>query len=410
MAEQTFMVCATRRTEDNPSLLRYFGILHLIEEAKRQTYEGDIKLAIVDCSAKPHPFFVNPEALLSEHGIAYIHTPNRDTDAAWRSRFPSSSVFVPSDDDLETDLWKMRAQNMHDWDEFVLFDEKFKNAYKGPWPSAFMRMERPTIGMKKNVGIMALAENFGAAENIIFCDDDDRHHDDYVKTIAQHLKEGDFARPHRWLTLLVGKEASENVWGIYDVPFYKDSNNNWRPPAGMLSKAFHSSLKSADGSEFVRTIGEKFSPGMCTTFPPLSHDGALHSYRFDTWQKAVDLFGGCSPTSMCEDMLFYRMCKDNIPDFNPVRVDSKEPLFIRCADGSNASLIEWNEDLPTDHAYSWAQTAAFEIQRNLHSGLDEEKVISAGKQFLKTGQIEWNKIFGKTTMPVSQKNLRPFDI
>jgi hypothetical protein len=391
--KQSFMVCATYRASDKPSPLRYFGVLSLLEEAKAQTYDGDIRLAIVDSSPQPHPFFVHPEALLAEHGIAYIHVPSRDAAEDWRRRFPDASRFVPTNDDLAGPIWKKRAENMRDWDDFLLFDDNFKNAYTGPLPSAFMHMDRPAIGMKKNVGVAALAETFGAADNIIFCDDDDRHHPDYVAAVSRYLEDNDFARPGRWLTLAVGATPDKNVWGVYDIPFYADSNGNWRAPSGLLSQAFRSTMKNWDGSEFVRTIGEKFSPGMCTTFPPLSHDGALHSYRFDVWREAVDAFGGCGPTSMCEDMLFYRMCRDHLPGFKAARVDSAEPLFIRCADGTNASLIEWNQDLPRDHGFAWAQQAATEIYRNIRAPRNEQGVAAAGREFLKSGRIDWSLIF-----------------
>lgn len=402
MTKQSFMVCATYRSDDNPSPLRYFGILSLIEDAMKQSYDGEIRVAIVDSSPTPHPFFTNPEALLENYGIAYIHAPSRDEDAQWRQRFPDASKFAPTDEDLKGATWSMRAQNMKDWDDFLLFEKSFKEAYKGPLPSAFMHMERPAIGMKKNIGVAALTQEFGPADNIVFCDDDDRHHPDYVATVDRHLQNASFARPTQWLSLVVGTEEKADVWGEYNVPFYQDTNGNWCVPAELEDTPFHSTMKTNDGDEYVRTIGEKFSTGMRIAFPPLSHDGALHSYRYDMWQRAVENFGGCGPTSMCEDMLFYRMCMTTFQDFKAVATQSDEPLFIRCADGSNASLIEWNIDLNEDHGHTWAQEAGAEIYRNLRSKTTDTLVAKAGDEFLKTGQINWDVIFPQPKKPAAK--------
>lgn len=393
--QSAFMVCATYRNDEKPSPLRFFGILHLIEEAKSQSFAGSVNLAIVDSSPTPHPFFVSPKALLAEQGIAYIHIPNRQADLNWRKEFNQASAFVPTDTMIQNDAnWLQQAERMKAWDYFLPFEEGFRQIYKGPKLSEFMSFDRPTIGMKKNTGIMALTEKFGSADAIIFCDDDDRHHTDYVSEVTTLLEANDFVRPTNWISMVVGETREQDIWGRYDVPFTKDVNGNWQIPDTHINDIFDSSMKDGKGGTYQRAVAEKFSRPLNLAFPPLSHDGALHSYSYNVWEKSVELFGGCAPTSFCEDLLFYRLCKDNLPSFSPTALTTDRDLFIRCADGSNASLIEWNKALSPEDRPEWANAVAAEISRNLHSQIDTEKVKEAGLNFLKTGKIDWDKMTG----------------
>lgn len=398
--KQAFMVCATYRDPQKPSPLRYFGILELIEDAKAQNFDGPIKLAIVDSSPMPHPFFVNPDALLKDHGIAYVHAPTRDKDAEWRKRFVEAGQFAPTDTDLKTGAkWTKLKDQMRAWDYFLPFEDEFRKIYKGPKLSDFMDFDRPAIGMKKNIGVMSLTEAFGEAAHIVFCDDDDRHHASYVKEVANVLDHASFVRPTHWATLVVKATRDQDIWGRYDVPFAKDVNGNWQIPDSHFEDVFDSSIVDGDGNSFKRGVSQKFSRPLNLAFPPLSHDGALHSYSYKTWQAAVDLFGGCAPTSFCEDMLFYRMCKDGIRGFNPEAVSSDEDLFIRCADGTNASLIEWNRPFEDDHKSDWTESTAHEIARNLSAPMDPAAAAKAGAEFLRTGKINWDILTGKPQAP-----------
>lgn len=395
MSKQAHMVCVTFRSDDKPSPLRYFGLISLIDDAKKQNFDGDIAVAIIDSSASAHPFFEDTQALREKHNIIYVHAPSRNKNDDWRQTFHEAAKFIPKDEELQTQFWQEQQQKMKDMDNFVLFDKKFKDAYKGLLPSEFMALDRPAIGMKKNFGIGALTETYGEPQYIIFCDDDDRHHPEYVTAMADALNDNDFARLTHWQTLSVGQTQQDNQWGIYDVGFYKDSNGNWVVPEELEDVPFRSTLKNDDGTEFRRLIGEKFCPGMLLSFPPLGHDGALQSYHYDTWTNAVATFGGCAPTSMCEDMIFYRNCMTQLSEFNAKAVQHDKQLFVRCADGSNASLIEWNIDQPDGPVEEWSQQVGLDLYRNLRTKFEEANVRKAGQEFVKTGKVNWDTIFPK---------------
>lgn len=381
------MVCSTYRPGLSP--LRLFGAMHLVEESKSAAGDQSVKLAIVDSSPVAHPFFTHPEAFLEDHGILYLHMPKRNG-GAWRNRFTTASKFIPDDNAWKTPLWQERHQDLKAWGQFLFFTEEFRKIYKGPQPSDFMHFERPCIGMKKNAGIAVLSESFGEADNIIFCDDDDRHHPNYIRTVSSYLENADFVRMRRWLTLKVAPDANEDpLFGMYDIPFQKDRNGMWSVPPNYRDTLFHSTLKNPDGSEFRRTVGSKFSIPLCMGWPPLGHEGALHNYKYDTWKKAVEEFGGCVPTSFCEDMLLHKFCADRLDSFNVVQIENDTPLFIRCSDGTNASEVEWTEDVHNDHPYHWAHGVASEIRREISTPISPERIQKAGNEFLQTGTTNW---------------------
>lgn len=106
-------------------------------------------------------------------------------------------------------------------------------------------------------------------------------------------------------------------------------------------------------------------------------------------KKAVEEFGGCVPTSFCEDMLLHKFCADRLDSFNVVQIENDTPLFIRCSDGTNASEVEWTEDVHNDHPYHWAHGVASEIRREISTPISPERIQKAGNEFLQTGTINW---------------------
>jgi hypothetical protein len=402
------VVCVTYRDPDKPSLARLYGPLHLIEEMQNQKGSYNITVTLVDSSPTPHPFFyaVGQERLI-ENNVLYMHVPDRNISRQWLDvQFPDSAHFIPTDDELKNQYWQQQKSSMKAWEAFLPFEESFREIYTGLPVGEFMNLSRPPIGMKKNLGIAATAEKFGRFENIVFADDDDHHADGYVDAVVSTLKTADFARMTQWMTYDYGM-GKKDTWGKFNIPFQTDANGTWSVPEEVKNTVLLSSLGMTAAGSYLRKVKEKYSPLLCLAFPPLGHDGALHNYRFDAWQRAVDTFGGCAPTSFCEDMLFYTQnVKTFNGAFNVQTVDSGEPQFLRCSDGTNASIVEWTEQLDTTEVPTWAQKISI-IRQNVLSikgvSTHDNFCRDIAEMFKATGRISWPHQF--TSIPNPKESL-----
>jgi hypothetical protein len=452
------VVCSTYRKPGEEPLVRLYGVVSLFDQMMKQSYDGDIKIALVDDSAEPHPFYMAVAEKYKDR-LVYVHIPSRDTAASeMHANYPQASKFVPSNAVLATayslDLAERLAKggriikaelkiaggdfnlSPSEWDQVVgkinadyVSDKEaaqlqmtlpvssanpLVNFWKArigetrsfarflPFEADYpiqtnlfsqMFLERPAIGMKKNVGVQALAEAFGKFDAVVFADDDDHHSPDYVRQSVAGLEDHDFARMMRYLTLRFNKEASQQRWGEYDLPITPDNNGYWVLPPDVLNQAMI--CNHPDGTLFEKSIGSKFSRPVMMAWPTISHDGALHSYSFNAWERSVEKFGGAIPTSFCEDIIYYRMMQDRLDGGVKARVVPVDaPSFIRIADGGNASVIEWMRTIETKDVPLWAQqalaplNAAVQVKNTPHSHI----LRRLGETYAATGALDLSLI------------------
>lgn len=114
--KKIFIVCPTYRL-NNDSALRFFGLVSIIEQVKRQKVNCDIKICIVDSSNSPHPFFQNWER---EDFLLYFHIPNRNSiEKHILQNFQYASSFIPSDVEMNSDKWQKIIQMAIAWNNFL---------------------------------------------------------------------------------------------------------------------------------------------------------------------------------------------------------------------------------------------------------------------------------------------------
>ena len=423
MKKNVGVVCVTYRDAKNPSLVREFGLVALVEQMFSQEYDGKITLSIVDSSENPHSYLQkmseqHPDKLIYNHipernnapkqacqnsfipnddiirkaiylNILRLHAQNRQIPTAMyqiTQCHPLSSAspkffdiligrenttsFLSSDtitqiqseqtiEALENDsdviFWASRLNEMQDMSGFIPFEADYPiqtNIFSQIFAS------RPTIGMKKNYGIQALVDAGFKSDVIAFSDDDDHHSPNYIAKSVQALGQNDFTRMTRYLTHMFNAPADikEWEWGAFNLPVHKDSNGYWRLDAQHAEMPLY--RRHPEGHMYEQTLGGKFSRLVTMAWPILSHEGALHTYSFDIWNKSINAIGGCAPVSFCEDMIFYRRLKDHFgAEFKDVLtpIENGEEEFIRLSDGMNASVAEVTEKLPFDKIPEWAR-------------------------------------------------------
>lgn len=290
-------------------------------------------------------------------------------------------------DNKQAQAWKNRITELRGFSRFLPFEADYPIQ-----TNALSQMfgPRPTIGMKKNVGIQALAEKFGDLDAIIFSDDDDHHGPDYVARNVAALENADFVRMTRYYTHLFGRKDEPNNWGIFHLDINKDENGYW-----VLTPEQEESAMYRLGKEGVYTIptGAKFSRPVTMAWPILSHEGALHSYSFKAWERSVEAFGGAVPTSFCEDIIYYRQMKDHFgKSFRDALVDVPKgsESFIRIADGRNASIIEWSETVDKKSLPAWTGKALRHLNAAVEAGAvarHPDVFRSLARQYVASGNM-----------------------
>ncbi len=378
-------MCPTYRVEDSQFNLRLFGVVSLIKQMKNQSFDGDIKICVVDTSSKPHPFFKYFDNDLS-NDILYFHIPERNNiDKKIKDNFPYATSFIPTDDDKKTDRWKRIIDINIAWDKFIPWDRNYPTKstmeQQISWP-------RPTIGMGRNFSIASLFEKFGDADYIAYADDDDFRSNDYIKDIIDNIGDNDFVRMMKFYTYHMPKD----LWGLYDVNLKKDINGNWLPAKETEETVLYNGNEGTNYKEYH--LYERFTPLLSLAFPHLSCDGALQAFKFNLWQNMLDEFGGIPITSICEDVVFYRNCKDYFGhNFKSDEIKVKgNPSFLKVADGENATVLEWNYPLKENEVDDWA-TEYIKLYRkiNLENKNNLENYYEKlGKKFLDNGEIIWN--------------------
>ncbi|MFA5592784.1 MAG: hypothetical protein WC989_05680 [Micavibrio sp.] len=459
MGKKVGVVCATYRNPEHDSLVREYGTISLVEQMLGQDFDGSIKVCIVDSSPTPHPFFDELGDNYSDH-LLYIHLPSRDQlPEEFKQNFPKAARFVPDNATLqqaaqldvaerianrrpvlEGDLklaqgdfglsadewnelvgkrnagrthigefraasgaalapeqqahaafWKERLREVRGMARFVPFEKDY------PIQTNILSQvfgERPSIGMKKNVGVQVLAEKFGKLDAIIFSDDDDHHAPDYVRRNVEALENAEFARMTRYYTHLFGRKEEPNNWGVFHLDIVKDDNDYWVLSAEQEEKDMY--CLGPDGV-FTKQIGGKFSRPVTMAWPILSHEGALHSYSFEAWERSVEAFGGAVPVSFCEDIIYYRQMKDHFgKSFRDslVEVPAGSEAFIRIADGRNASIIEWSETVDRNSMPAWTSHALRHLNAAVTAGpaaRAEGVFRDLARQYAGTGTMDVGK-------------------
>lgn len=262
-----------------------------------------------------------------------------------------------SHDDL---FWAERLTETRFFANFVPFEEDY------PFQTNIFQQifgERPTIGMKKNVGNASLADRFGDYDAIVYADDDDQHSLDYVAKSIEALDDKDFVRMTRYLTYIASDADLEKPGGIFDLKVQTDGKGYWYLPKVEQDRTMHMWLP--EGRFEDKRIGSKFSRPVSVAWPIISHEGALHTFSYDIWKNSVAHCGGASPVSFCEDIIYYRRLRDsfgnNFRD-GQVPIAEGEEQFIRIADGNNASIIETMELVDVADMPEWAQDAIYRLQ------------------------------------------------
>lgn len=383
LINKVFVICPTFRSPGKRNVARLLGPVALLDQMEKQDFKGSIHVAIIDSSTTAHPFFCKLSSGQNDKFI-YLHVPNRNAVAPeMKAEFPNAMGFIPNDQEISHPEWQKQVLQSIAWDSFLPWDEKY------PITETLAQQisnSRPTIGMKRNAGIAALEERFGAADLIVYADDDDYRSTSYVRELADGIGMHDFTRMLKYITCSIRND--EIKWGVCDIDFEPDANGNWLPPSGIGKKVLKNSL--GPGEYYSSTIEDKYSRLKCLAFPPISYEGALHAYKFDLWKKAVNGFGGVPITSMCEDVFFYKKCRDAFGEkFLVTKTTVTDPSFVRMSDGANASVIEWTEDLSEKDVPEWVIKAIGPLL-NASEILPfnaEDYFRKIARQYEETGQI-----------------------
>jgi len=321
------------------------GLNGIITQFLNQDYKGPVHLAILDTSPEAHPFAAKMAKEYANRFI-YLHVPDRNNvDPALKKKYPEAFKCIPDDKDLKSAFWQWQAQKVEGWARFVPIEDDFPRPVN---VGQQMFGVRPTIGMKKNAGVMAIAETFGEPAQIVFTDDDDYHGPSYVSDLVKGRGNAGFTRINRYLVNIDNPQIAGNqIWGLYDFPFPQDANGTFYVSEQMKNEPIYTSEVLPDGS--IRSVDPKewFKRAMVLAWSPCSHEGAIHSYGYDMWKKGMKEFGGSPPCSFGEDVIMFKMMKDAFgKEFQGVLTDiPKDPLkmnFLRTSDGTNASYLMYN--------------------------------------------------------------------
>lgn len=397
------VVCSTYRNPANQNnTARMMGLTALVTQFLAQDYQGKISISILDDSPEPHPFVAEVAKSFPEK-ILYLHVPERNNiNPEYRALYPRAMEQIPTDADLKTPYWQWQKEKMKSWARFIPFEEDF------PRPVDIVNTMdgvRPTIGMKKNAGVLAIAEAFGTPQQIVFTDDDDYHGPSYVSDVVKGLGSDSFTRINRYIVNIDNPKISDKpVWGLYDLPFQKDVNGYHYMTPEMKADRILTSEVSDSGE--IRTLdpADFFKRMMMLAWSPVSHEGALHSYNYDIWERGLEAFGGSPPCNFGEDVILYRMMKDYFgreftSNMTEVSADPMKMNFLRTSDGTNASYLIYNKTLAEDAKIPvWAQESMrhyITVKNAVDNGADlGDLMAKLGKDYVATGKFEPEKIIG----------------
>lgn len=384
------VVCSTYRNPEGDVRGRMMGLIGIITQFMSQDYDGQISLAILDTSAEPHPFAVEAAKVLGDRFI-YLHVPERNaiTDE-YKAKYPQAMACIPNDEDLKSPFWQFKAASAEGWSRFVPIEDDFP---RWPYIEKHIRAVRPTIGMKKNAGVMAIAETFGEPSHIIFTDDDDYHGPTYVQDLINGRGEKGFARINRYLVNIDNPKIDQGqIWGLYDFPFPQDINGTYYVPDQIKSEMIMTSEVLDDGSIRKVDPAQWFKRAMVLAWSPCSHEGAIHSYNYDMWKRGFEAFGGSPACSFGEDVILYKMMKDYFGrEFQGVLVDvPNDPLrmnFLRTSDGTNASYLMYNRNFPEGaKPPEWAEKSMRDFKAAKAANVDFDAMVrDLGRHYANTG-------------------------
>jgi len=358
------VVAVTYRNSEDNSVARLYGLVSLVEQMLLgQTYQGDVKMALIDSSPEPHPFFEALGEKLADK-LIYMHVPSRqDIPTKAYDNFPEARQFIPTPEEQESsEFWQERRREVAAANRYVPYEESYPIQ---PDIEAQFLADRPTIGMKKNFGIRALEEAFGAYDVIVMADDDDHHGPDYIEKCVAGLGEADFGRMTDYLVHALGSAASQAKWGRYNTPIERGAIGNWDIPDAVKSETLYE--YRAGGEIVERPLGAFMNRVIPLAWPAIIYEGALHCYSTAAWKRSVDTFGGVAPVSFSEDVIYGRR---NFVEFGAnfkaknIPTDGQQH-FLRCTDGSNASVIYYTGAIEQSDVPEWANKALAPLNRAL---------------------------------------------
>lgn len=398
------VVCATWRNPEKPSLARLYGIVSLVEQIDHQDYKGDAKIVIVDDSEEPHPFLEGLADQMDDK-LLYIHVPSRnDVAQELKDQLPMALKFMPTDDELQNEpFWKRTVESARAWEKFFPFDYEFEKEIR---MVAQMEQDRPTIGMKKNLGFQAVKDKWGEYPDIYVCADDDDHHSpDYLKIVADSMVEhdADFVKIEQSLIHTIDHDPKKQFWGELDLKLTEDVNGQWRVPDEVMES---DAYQSQDGDLKTRKVHTLYNRNLMLAWPVISHDGAQHNYTSRQWRKAVKQFGGYMPTSFSEEIITFRNMRENFgKDFKPVAVRAEgEAPFLRCWDGRNESDFWATGVLEDKDVPKWAKDATQMLYTALSrpDDFDHETYLKKlGEEYGKTRQLPKHALDINETVPTA---------
>jgi hypothetical protein len=383
--KKTAFVCSTYRQPGRDNTARFMGSMALVDQVLQQDFKGDIYLAVVVDSPTPHKF-LQKIAQERPDKFLYLHIPEKNNiSSQLKKDFSQAISLIPTEDDIKNNpFWVHRAKQMVGWGKIVPFEDHFAARIS---IKDHVHLDRPTIGTKKNVGVMAIAETFGNPDYVVFADDDDYRSGSYVREIADALEVYDFTRIQKYITYTAFGEHQE-AWGVYDYPFPEDENGHFYPTDKMREEPILTSQRNADGSMITIDPKSWFSRLAMGAWDPICNEGAIHNYRFDMWKKGLETFGGSSPSNMGEDIILYRELTETFG--KSVRrglVPFTDFNFVRTADGNNASFVMYNRDSVAGGIPQWAETYIHHLKaaHNCPRDINEESIKIADR-LLKTGE------------------------
>ncbi|PZQ44757.1 MAG: hypothetical protein DI551_09475 [Micavibrio aeruginosavorus] len=386
------LVCSTYRQDGRDNTARFMGAMSLVDQVLNQDFNGDLFLAVVDDSPKAHPFL---EIMAQENPdkFVYLHVPERNNISPSLKRdFGEAVRLIPSDTDLANDpFWLNRIEQMKSWGKIVPFEDDFAARID---IRTHVFGSRPTIGTKKNVGVIAVCEKFGEPDYVLFADDDDYRGPHYASEISKALEKLDFTRIHKYLTYTSYGDHQE-TWGTYDYPFPQDANGYFYPTEKMREEPILTSQRDKNGDMIVIDPKKWFSRMAIAAWDPICNEGAIHNYRFDMWKKGFELFGGSAPSSMGEDIILYKELTDTFG--RSVRrglVPFTDYNFVRTADGNNASYVMYNRAEADGDVPSWA-TKYIDDLKAAHSYKGDVETDSRliARNLVKTGEYKPRFVF-----------------
>lgn len=405
------VVCSTYRNPEHDNAGRLMGLTGIITQFLSQDYPGRVSLAILDTSPTPHPFAQIAAEAYSDRFI-YLHVPERNNiNPLYKKLYPEAMSRIPDDEALKSPYWQFQAEKTKGWARFVPIEDDF------PRPvdvGSHINQARPTIGMKKNAGVLAICEAFGEPAQIIFTDDDDYHGPSYVSDLVKGRGDAGFTRINRYLVNIDNpKIANNQIWGMYDFAFPQDANGTFYVTEQMKSEPILTSEVLDDGS--IREVDPRtwFKRAMVLAWSPCSHEGAIHSYGFDMWKKGYDAFGASPACSFGEDVILFKMMKDYFGRefqgvLTDIPLDPEKMNFLRTSDGTNASYLMYNRHMPENAVIpEWALSSMNNFRAVAKSGLDPRQLSAElGRVYAETGCYDPVGHVAKNTGRNIQSSLR----